>query len=90
MTIKRMCSERGEDCDLRYSPLATRALLYSDTIGRDDVLRDDMWAVTTKELNADQSLKRELVDSLKAHHVCFSNNKDCVHCALIIRAEASL
>jgi hypothetical protein len=30
----------------------TRPLLYTDTIGGEQVLRDDMWALTTEELNA--------------------------------------
>jgi len=33
-------------------PLATRPILYSDTIDGKQVGRDDMWAVTTEELNA--------------------------------------
>jgi cell division protein FtsB len=34
------------------SPLATRPILYTDTIkGGQQALRDDLWAVTTEELN---------------------------------------
>lgn len=36
------------ECD---SPLATRPIFYTDTIGDKQVLRDDLWAVTTEELN---------------------------------------
>lgn len=39
-------------------------------------------------ITADQSLKRELVEALKEHHVCFSPHAiDCNYCALIRRAE---
>lgn len=33
------------------SPLATRAVLYTDTVGGQQTCRDDLWAVTTDELN---------------------------------------
>lgn len=37
---------------LCLSPLATRPVLYTDTIkGGQQALRDDLWAVTTDELN---------------------------------------
>jgi hypothetical protein len=34
------------------SPLATRPVLYTDTVGGSQTCRDDLWAVTTDELNA--------------------------------------
>jgi hypothetical protein len=33
------------------SKLATRPLLWSDTLGGKQVYRDDLWAITTEELN---------------------------------------
>lgn len=33
-------------------PLATRPVLYTDTVGGNQTCRDDLWAVTTDELNA--------------------------------------
>lgn len=34
------------------SPFATRPILYTDTVRGKEVHRDDLWAVTTEELNA--------------------------------------
>lgn len=34
-----------------HSKLATRPILYTDTVGGKQTLRDDLWAVTTEELN---------------------------------------
>jgi hypothetical protein len=34
------------------SPLATRPVLYTDTVGGVQTCRDDLWAITTDELNA--------------------------------------
>lgn len=49
----------GIDLDNEYeaprtciSPLATRPVLYTDTVGGNQTCRDDLWAVTTDELNA--------------------------------------
>ena len=36
------------------SNLATQSLLYTDTIHGDQVLRDDLWVVSTAELNKNQ------------------------------------
>lgn len=33
-------------------PLATRPILYTDSINGEQTCRDDLWAVTTDELNA--------------------------------------
>jgi hypothetical protein len=33
-------------------PLAKRPILYTDSIKGEQVCRDDLWAVTTEELNA--------------------------------------
>lgn len=33
-------------------PLSTRPILYTDSVGGEQVCRDDLWAVTTDELNA--------------------------------------
>lgn len=40
-----------EDKACRH-PLATRPILYTDTVGGKQTMRDDLWAVTTEELNA--------------------------------------
>ena len=40
--------------------LATRPLLYSDTLGGKEVHRDDMWVVTTAELNEVAILRQRL------------------------------
>lgn len=43
-----------------------RPLLYTDTIGGNQVCRDDMWALTTEELNgidAELTRLREAVDA---------------------------
>lgn len=42
------------------SDLAKRPLLYTDSIGGEQVCRDDIWAVTTEELNAANERIREL------------------------------
>lgn len=34
-----------------HAPIPPRALLYTDSIGGQQICRDDMWAVTTEELN---------------------------------------
>ncbi len=41
------------------SPLATRPILYTDTLSGDQVCRDDLWAVTTEELNRMQDVAEE-------------------------------
>jgi len=51
--------------DTCVSPLATRALLYRDTIKGEPVCRYDMWAVSTDELNA---LHREIIALREAAH----------------------
>lgn len=38
------------------SEIATRPLLFSDTLSGAQVGRDDLWAVTTEELNALQAV----------------------------------
>lgn len=40
---------QGHVCN---SPLARRPILYNDSVGGLEAHRDDLWAVTTKELNA--------------------------------------
>lgn len=42
------------------SKLATRPLLYTDTIKGEQVFRDDMWAVTTEELNQLEDYREHL------------------------------
>ena len=44
------------------SPLATRPLLYTDTLGGKQTMRDDLWAVTTAELNEQE----RVIASLRA------------------------
>ena len=44
--------------DVCYSKYATRPILYTDTIKGVQVCRDDMWAVTTEELNNLQELEK--------------------------------
>jgi hypothetical protein len=44
-----------------YSKYATRPILYTDTIKGIQVCRDDMWAVTTEELNK----LDEIINSIK-------------------------
>lgn len=41
LTLKSVCSH----------PLAIRPIFYTDSIGGKQVMRDDLWAVTTDELN---------------------------------------
>lgn len=48
------------------SELATRPLLYTDSIKGAQVCRDDMWAVTTEELNRQADRIRELESELAA------------------------
>lgn len=38
--------------DVCQHPLATRPILYTDTVGGKQTLRDDLWAVSTEELNS--------------------------------------
>lgn len=46
-----------------YSKYATRPILYTDAIGGRQVCRDDMWAVTTEELNSlENSLTQDRVE----------------------------
>lgn len=49
--VKAIAETVAETKTFCNSPLATRALLYSDTLGGKQISRDDMWAVTTAELN---------------------------------------
>lgn len=42
----------GHTATFCKSNLATRPILYTDTINGQQVLRDDLWAVSTDELNA--------------------------------------
>jgi len=44
----------GDDMAECNSNLATQSLLYTDTIHGDQVLRDDLWVVSTSELNQNQ------------------------------------
>lgn len=51
------------------SPLATRPLLYSDTLRGETTFRDDLWAVSTEELNAQErenAALRKRVEELEA------------------------
>ena len=48
---KRDIKPQEEPMSICKHELATRPILYTDTIGGKQVLRDDMWAVTTEELN---------------------------------------
>lgn len=52
-----MNEERVTICE---DVLATRPLLYNDTLGRQEIHRDDMWAVTTAELNKVHALRAQL------------------------------
>ena len=47
--------------------LATRAIMYSDTINGVEVHRDDLWAVTTTELNAVHLLREDFERLLEAN-----------------------
>lgn len=60
-------SEKNTVC---YSPLATRPILYTDTIKGEQTLRDDLWAVTTEELNEVEVLRvrREQAEKECAAH----------------------
>lgn len=50
--------EEREPQRICISPLATRPVLYTDTVGGNQTCRDDLWAVTTEELNkAEQDAK---------------------------------
>ena len=57
-------------------------------------MRDDMWAVTSAELNAVQSLQREMVDKLKNLYVIFDTDLTPIASKriedLIARAEKTL
>jgi predicted RNA-binding Zn-ribbon protein involved in translation (DUF1610 family) len=46
------------------SPLATRPVLYTDTVGGVQTCRDDLWAVTTAELNALKPAPPTIVQNL--------------------------
>ena len=49
------------------SDLATRAILYTDTINGEQVLRDDLWAVTTDELNdVESKINKAFADGVLA------------------------
>lgn len=45
------------------SKLATRPILYTDSIKGEQTLRDDLWAVTTEELN---NMEKEKVDAYQS------------------------
>ena len=63
------------------SKLATRPLLYSDSLGGNQVLRDDLWAVSTEELNAVESEVVKLRESLRRAVEALNriNETDCTH-----------
>lgn len=53
-------------------PLATRPIFYTDSIGGKQTFRDDLWAVTTTELNAlisECRTLRERIEALKGERV---------------------
>lgn len=50
--LKNTYSLREDVWKTCHSKLATRPILYTDTVKGRQVCRDDMWAVTTDELNA--------------------------------------
>lgn len=52
--------------------LTNRSLLYTDTICGEQIGRDDMWAITTEELNA----KTERIHELEAENETLSNQYD--------------
>jgi len=65
------CWMRRSDMTKCSSVLATRPILYTDTVGNEQVCRDDLWAVTTDELNALKSAEpsareRKLVEALQS------------------------
>lgn len=46
-------------------PLATRPVFYTDSLAGKQVMRDDLWAVTTEELNTNLAEREELVTHLE-------------------------
>ena len=56
------CENHGHVCS---SPLATRHILYNDTIGGKEVHVDHLWAVTTRELNDAHRAHADALDALK-------------------------
>lgn len=46
--------------------LATRAIFYTDTVEGKQALRDDLWAVSTEELNKEAAIRTELLAALNA------------------------
>lgn len=47
--------------DVCISELAMRPILYTDTVNGIQTCRDDMWAVTTEELNKLETVNGELL-----------------------------
>lgn len=50
-------------CNSKY---ATRPVLYTDTVGGEQTLRDDLWAVSTQELNDLEEEKQQSFDEGRA------------------------
>jgi len=61
------CENHGHVCS---SPLATRHILYNDTIGGKEVHVDHLWAVTTRELNDAHRAHADALDALKVAREC--------------------
>ena len=60
----RDLSEREREWRTMHYRVKPRAILYTDSLGGEQVCRDDMWAVTTAELNeAQQAVER--LDALR-------------------------
>lgn len=70
------------------SKLATRAILYNDTVGGEQVLRDDLWAVSTDELNEiENRINKAYAEGVIAGQRQLSNTIEMVQEAMFKPAE---
>ncbi len=61
------------------SPLATRPILYTDIVNGEQTCCDDLWAVTTEELNALETKVREDIISKITAWMRIENNISIIH-----------
>uniref|UniRef100_A0A6M3LRX1 Uncharacterized protein n=1 Tax=viral metagenome TaxID=1070528 RepID=A0A6M3LRX1_9ZZZZ len=61
---------KEENRGICYSEYATRPILYTDTINGTQVSRDDMWAVTTAELNKTREVRKQAIEQLISFVFC--------------------